>query len=167
MTTLRLVGMALCLSLFLGGAAYAQQTASVDPSLLTNVMPSGNAPDSVASLIKICAPVIELQYRVGMLRRGDCVNPTGAYLETMKAKTPPAEMGTVVADTVADLVKLYRPVTDCRKHETELPDAIRLAISYTTDQQQIDALKLLADAITQCQNIATGSIVPTSQLSPA
>ena len=167
MRALRVVGIALLATLSLSAASFAQNTAAINPSQMTTLTPAGVAPESVTALIDVCGPVIDAQYKNSDARRGECVNPTGLFLDAMKAKTAPADMGNVVADTVAELVKLYRPTPDCKKHETELPQAIALALSYTTDPVQIDAIKGIAAAIAACQNIQTGAIGPIPQLSPA
>lgn len=167
MRKLRILAMLLVATASIAGTSYGQDTAAVDPSQLTKVTPAGVAPESVTALVGICAPVIDAQYKNSAARRGECVNPTGNFLDAMKATTPPDQMGGVVADTVAELVKLYRPNADCKKHETELPQAIALAESYTTDQVQIDAIKGIAAAVAACQDIQTGAIGPTTQLSPA
>jgi hypothetical protein len=137
-------------------------TATVDPNQLTAV--TTTTPDSVAALIGDCTPVIDAQYRDSAARRGECVNPTKAFLDAQKANTSPADMGKVVANTVTELVKLYRP-QDCKKQATELPDAIAASESYTTDQVQIDALKQIIAALTTCQDIQTGAVPARTQLS--
>jgi hypothetical protein len=157
MGALGLLGVGLSAFLLLVGTANAQSTAAVDPSQLTTPL-SGAAPADVAVLIGICGPVIDAQYLNSQARRGECVSPTGKYLDAQKVNTAPTGMGQVVANTVTALVKLYKPGVTCVPHATELPEAIGLAETYTTDQVQVDALKSIAAAIDTCQDIATGAI---------
>ena len=103
-----LIGMGVGVLLLLGSQAMAQTTAAVDPSQLTTPL-AGAAPADVASLIMVCEPVIDAQYKNSQDRRGQCVGPTGQYLNAKKATTAPTGMGQVVADTVSELVKLYKP----------------------------------------------------------
>ena len=152
------LGIAVLLSLPLSGAARAQDTAAVEPQQVMTPAGAETAPASITALYDTCKPVIDAQYQDSTVKRGECLNPTTAFLDVQKGKDTQKELNQSVADTVTQLTKLYRPGKDCVPHSTELPAAILAAQSYTDDSVQKDALAAIAAAIDDCQDIKTGAI---------
>lgn len=117
-----------------------------------------SAPTTLGGMIGICAPIIDEQYAKDDSRWGQCVAATEAYLKgIIPTLGSEEEIQTTVATTVEELVKLYRP-QDCKLAQTELPQAIGTAKSFTTDEVQLAAIDNIGAAVNGCQQIATAAV---------
>jgi len=125
------------------------------------------APTSIAETYNICAPVIDEEYRGDKSHWGMCVKATADYLTLVYGPPPTVPDPNVTnADLVYELAKLYRPGPNCPNHETELPDAIEKAASFSTDDKQRVLLLQIAKTIQQCQDLETGTIDEPVEASP-
>jgi hypothetical protein len=123
-------------------------------------------PQSIPSVIAICAPVIDEEYKGDDSRWGTCIKATSDFLTFTYGPPPQAQdPNAVTADLIVELAKLYRPL-DCPDHPTELPDAIRTAVSFTTDPDQKQLIEGIADNMANCAAIETASIGEGNPVSP-
>lgn len=116
------------------------------------------APTSIPGVMDICTPVIEEQYEGDQSRRGFCVNATDGFLTGVRTSSSADELNQTIADLILELVELYRPDPECLVAETELPEAIERAASFSTDEEQRILIEEIAESIRACLQLATAAI---------
>lgn len=113
------------------------------------------APTDIPGVLVVCAPVIAEEYEGNDIRWGQCVAAVDGFLTYIGA--PSDDTNAVVADLVAELVKLYQELR-CPDEETELPQAIELAAQKTTDEVQVTQILEISATIKDCVAFATAAI---------
>jgi hypothetical protein len=128
-------------------------------ALNSPVVLAQSGPTDIPGVMAICTPVINEEYDRDMDRWGQCIAAVGDLLDHLGAPTEAANP--IIADLVVALTELYRqrlcPV------ETELPQAIELAATRSTDDEQHIQILEISDTIADCAVFATAAVrVPAS-----
>jgi hypothetical protein len=133
---------------------------------LMSVPASSAVPQSIPAVIDLCKPVIAEEYQGKTDRWNACVQGTQDFVNFVLG--PPVQTGdtgATAADLVFELAKLYQDGMDCEKYDTELPEAIAVALKFEMDPKQRELIESISASINACQTIETGSIgrgVPSS-----
>ncbi|HWA17677.1 MAG TPA: hypothetical protein VG757_01660 [Devosia sp.] len=124
-------------------------------------------PASIPEVIDLCAPIIAEEYQGDRDRWFECVQGTQDFVNLILG--PPTltnDTAQTAADLVLELSKLYQDGDICEQYETELPDAIEVALKFEMDEQQKELIQSISDSIAACQTLETGAIpegVPVSR----
>jgi hypothetical protein len=141
--------------------------ALVGGALFPAALVQAAAPTTIPEVVALCAPIIAEEYQGKTDRWFQCVQGTQDFVNLVLG--PPkqvADTGQVAADLVFQLSTLYRDGASCVEHETELPDAIAVALAFEVDTTQRELIESIAASIKDCQAIETGFIgqgVPASR----
>lgn len=121
-------------------------------SLMSPATVWAQSSSSLQEAIDTCAVVIEEQYAGNFANQGACVGIVGALL------TGTSDPNQVVADLVAALAELYQNDPRCVIADTELPEAIALAASFSTDPEQRLLVIDISETIRLCERATTAAI---------
>lgn len=117
----------------------------------------GIDPTTADALETVCHAVRDAQIQDNSSLDGRCVGGTGGFLGGVM-QTAPDTIEPVVADVTTRLALLVEEEVKCKLVETEIPQAIRLASTYSKDPEQVERIIRIAETIEACQLGATQAI---------
>jgi hypothetical protein len=115
--------------------------------------PTGNA-----AVVDRCSQVAQRQLNDDHSFDGQCIGSVRVRMESQQALVSPAELDQIIADLVPELAAIAQLQVACTCIDTEIAEAIALAESYSSSEEQAALLRGISATIRACDTEVTAAV---------
>lgn len=119
---------------------------------------------TIPGVVDVCRVVASTETPDGNVNRGECINATEIFLESIKADQSTQDQQ--IADLIVLLVPLTQEDLECDGLDDEVARAILLASTYSSTEEQKLQLVQLSDTVAACVDTGTAAIPEGVDASP-